>query len=111
MKARRHNVEIFLSQDGKAPFESWFQQIKDATSAATILMAVDDLSRGEFKHCRSIGCGVFEKRLTLPVPTRVFFALVGSDGLLLLSGSNDVSKKEGAEKALRIWKEFKENAH
>jgi putative addiction module killer protein len=111
MSVRRNNVEIFVSQNGKGPFEAWFQEIKDATEAAEIILAIDDLSRGEFKHCRSIGCGVFEKRIHSESPARLFFALVGSDGLLLLHGSSDGSKKEGAEQALKIWKEFKENAH
>lgn len=107
----RSNVELFVNQDGKVPFEDWFHSIRDGELAARVLMAVEDLRRCEFKNCRSIGCGVFEKRVLLEPAIRLFFALVGADGILLLNGSSNPSKKEGADAALAIWKEFKDNAH
>jgi putative addiction module killer protein len=111
MGKTRANVELFVSQAGKVPFEDWFHSIRDGELAARVLMAIEDLRRGEFKNCRSIGCGVFEKRVLLEPTTRLFFALVGNDGILVLNGSSNPSKKEGADTALAIWKEFKENAH
>ena len=78
---------------------------------ADILTSIDGLVSGDFDGCRSVGCGVFERRVSLYPPLRIFFAFVGREGLLVLAGSSDASKKEGAEAALKIWKEFKEHAH
>ncbi len=111
MERRRQNVEIFTSQDGKAPFEVWFHELRDSALATEVLLAIEDLKAGRFDQCRSIGCGVFEKRISLHPPLRLFFALVGREGLLLLTGSGDHSKKDSSENALKIWKEFKEHAH
>lgn len=111
MERRRQNVEVFVSQDGKAPYEVWFNSLGDASDAAQVILAIEELRSGKFELCRSIGCGVFEKRIPGNPTFRIFFALVGTEGLLLLTGSHEASKRECSEKALKIWKEFKANAH
>jgi len=109
--SRRTQIEVFTTQEGTFPFRSWLQNLKDSHLAAEVLSAVDDLKGGNFENCRSVGCGVFEKRVSLYPPLRVFFAFVGTEGLLILTGTSDSSKKDGALQALKIWKEFKEHAH
>jgi len=111
MGSERTQVEVFTTPDGSIPFSGWFHGLKDSTLAAEVLASVDCLVNGNFDECRSVGCGVFEKRVSLYPPMRLFFALLGKEGLLILTGTSDASKKDSAEQALNIWKEFKENAH
>jgi putative addiction module killer protein len=111
MVQKRTQLEVYSTQDGAIPLAAWLHGIKDSTLVAEILSGVDSLVNGDFTDCRSIGGGLFEKRISLYPPLRVFFALVGKEGLLLLTGTSDTSKKDGAEQALKIWKEFKQDAH
>jgi len=111
MDRKRSQIEVYATQDGAIPFAAWLHGIKDSYLVAEILSSIDGLVTGDFDGCRSVGCGVFERRVSLYPPLRIFFALVGKEGLLILAGTSDASKKDGAEQALKIWKEFKEHAH
>lgn len=111
MAPKRDLVEIFVNPDGVTPFTVWFHDLKNSSMAALVLCAIEELREGTFENCRSIGCGVFEQRISVFPPLRLFFALVGPDGLLLLTGCSDPSKKDSSELAMKIWKEFKSHAH
>jgi len=111
MDKKRSQIEVYSTQDGSIPFAAWLHGIKESGLVAEVLIGIDALVSGDFRDCRSLGCGVFERRVSLYPPLRIFFALVGKEGLLVLAGTSDSSKKDGAEQALKIWKEFKEHAH
>lgn len=102
---------MYVTAEGRVPFEQWLNEIPLASSEAVVLAAIDSLGSGEFRDCYSIGGGVFECRTRSSLGYRVYFALVGDDSLLLLGGGAQKSAKDDAKKALAYWQEFKAHAH
>lgn len=111
MSGQPRNVDLFISADGRTPFEAWITMIGDCCSLGQIFASVSELSRGNFQSSMSIGCGVYVQEVRDAETSCIYFALTGNDALLILGGGKKESSKADRTRALKMWEEFRENAH
>ena len=103
-------LQIYVSSNGKSPFEEWLQSLKDKTSKAKIYQRIDRIRLGNFGDCKSVGAGVYELRIRWGPGLRIYYGLAGTHIILLLCGGDKGSQRKDIRRAHQIWKEFHDNA-
>lgn len=108
---RERTLKIYITRDGKAPFEEWLVRLRDNTTKARILTRVDRLRLGLFGDTNSVGRGVYELRLHFRPGYRVYFGLHGDSVVLLLCGGDKSTQQRDIAAAHQYWQEFEEDEH
>ena len=96
-------IRIYKTSDGKEPFTSWLDSIKDKITKAWIRRRVDRLylgSEGDHKH---VGNGVFELRLAFGSGYRVYYAKEVDITYILLPGGDKKTQSNDINLAEKYW--------
>ncbi len=56
-EATEREIRIYVTSEGKAPFEDWVTALRDKRAKARILSRIDRVRLGNFGDCRSAGAG------------------------------------------------------
>ena len=81
MKTKPIEIQEYLTQNGKCPFDEWLRSLKDVKARALIRVRINRLILGNFGDCKSVGDGVSELRINFGPGYRIYF---GRDGLILI---------------------------
>lgn len=106
METTEHNVESYVTSDGRAPFEEWLDKLKDVQARARIKVRVDRMRTGNFGSWQSLKGGLFEMKIHYGQGYRVYFGRVGSNVVLLLCGGDKSSQRRDIAQATTYWKEY-----
>ncbi len=107
MESKERNITIYVAPNGKAPYEEWFESLKDKRAQALVLSRIDRVRLGNFGNCRSIGNGVYELKIYFGPGLRIYFGLQGEEVVVLLCGGDKSSQGKDIAHAQEIWKEIK----
>ena len=100
-------ITQYETADGKVPFAKWFSSL-GAKAAAKVRAATAQMEVGNFGDHRSIGGGVWERRIHFEKGYRMYFAKDGVDLVLLLCGGTKSRQQSDIAEAKRYWKDYKE---
>lgn len=100
-------VELYITSDGKSPFEEWLTGLKDGKARAKIRVRLDRLSLGNFGDSKSVGSGIFELRVDFGPGYRVYFGQVGDTVVVLLCGGDKSSQTKDIKNANKFWADYK----
>lgn len=105
-------IEIlqYVDECGRAPFKRWFDGL-NARAAAKVTTAIDRIARGLMTNVKSVGAGVFERRIEFGPGYRIYFG-TETDGrvstaVILLYGGSKSAQRKDIELAQRYWKDYK----
>jgi len=85
-------VTQYETEDGKVPFQRWFSSL--ATRAALkVRTAVAQMEAGNFGDHKSVGGGVWERRINFGKGYRVYFAKDGDELVILFCGGTKARQK------------------
>lgn len=105
-------IEIlqYVDARGRSPFERWFDGL-DARAAAKVTAVIDRIGRGLMTNVKSVGAGVFERRIDFGPGYRVYFG-TETDGrvstaVILLHGGSKSGQRRDILLAKRYWKDYK----
>lgn len=88
-------------------FAKWLKQLKDTAARARILVRIQRLSLTEnFGDVKPVGDGVFEMRIDYGSGYRLYYALKGSELVLLLIGGDKSSQQRDIAKAKKLNQEY-----
>lgn len=88
-------------------FAKWLKRLKDAAARARILVRIQRLSLTEnFGDAKPVGDGVFEMRIDYGPGYRLYYALRGSELVLLLIGGDKSSQQRDIAKAKKLNQEY-----
>ena len=85
-------------------FAKWLRKLKDRTAKAIILNHIDRMESGNMGDVKSVGSGVFEKKIDYGPGYRLYYCLVGETWVLLLCGGKKSAQQEDIERAIEIKK-------
>jgi putative addiction module killer protein len=113
MESQPHELTIYETDDGDAPFSSWLDSLRDREARARIRKRLDRVALGNLGDYRSVGEGVFEFRIDYGPGYRVYFAQIEVLVLLLLCGGDKSTQDRDIQKAKQFWSNFnqRENAN
>jgi putative addiction module killer protein len=101
-------VQIYITKNGKAPFEEWMRSLRGKQTKARILARIDRVRLGNLGDCESVGAGVYELRIHFGPGYRVYFGMHGAEVVLLLCGGDKSSQARDIDMAKSYWREFSE---
>ncbi|MEI3315566.1 MAG: type II toxin-antitoxin system RelE/ParE family toxin [Eggerthellaceae bacterium] len=88
-------------------FAKWLKRLKDTAARARILVRIQRLSLTEnFGDVKPVGDGVFEMRIDYGSGYRLYYALKGSELVLLLIGGDKSSQQRDIAKAKKLNQEY-----
>ena len=101
-------VKVYQTTQGKWPFTSWYDGLKNHTDQLRIRKRVRQIALGNFGDSKSVGAGVYELRFFFGKGYRVYYAREQNAVILLLCGGDKSSQQKDIGKAKAYWKEYKE---
>ena len=107
MEATPKELQIYVTEDGRAPFSEWLASLRDIRARAKIRVRLDRVSLGNLGDCHGVGDGVQELRIDYGPGYRVYFGQVGAAIVLLLCGGNKSTQTKDIEQATRYWSEYR----
>lgn len=99
-------VAQYEMEDGKVPFSAWFLSL-DTKAALKVRTAIAQMEAGNFGDHKSVGGGVWERRINFEEGYRVYFAKDGSELVLLFCGGTKARQQSDIDKAKEYWSEYK----
>ena len=107
MEATPKDLQIYVTEDGRAPFSEWLASLRDIKTRAKIRVRLDRVSLGNLGDCRGVGDGVQELRIDYGPGYRVYFGQAGTAIVLLLCGGDKSTQANDIERAKRYWSEYR----
>jgi putative addiction module killer protein len=106
MNAEPHEVEVYESSPGVAPFVDWLDGLRDCKAQAAVDARLLRLRLGNFGDCEPVGEGVYELRIHYGPGYRVYFAKTQQTVVLLLMGGAKKSQTKDIKMAKIYWREY-----
>ena len=103
------DVKIYQDAHGNEPFEKWLNSIRDKRTLARIDSRLRRVRLGNLGDHRSVGEGVFELRLDFGPGYRIYFARIGNEVILLLSGGDKSTQTRDIAQAKLYFSDYKDS--
>ena len=107
MEPTPRKIVTLTLNNGKNPFREWRNKIKDKTLGAAIDARLVRIRTGNFGDHKSLGDDVYELRVPKGPGIRIYYALKGTELVILLGGGDKSSQNKDIETAKKLWKEYK----
>lgn len=104
---KKYKISIFVTNDGKSPFLTWLESIKDAQTKRRIQVRIDRLAVGNLGDCKSIGNNLYELRLFFGSGYRIYYTTEDDKIIILISGGDKSTQSDDIVKAKKYLKELK----
>ena len=106
IELKLREVLIYITQQGRAPFEEWLEGLKDKVGRSLIRKRLNRIRLGNIGNVRGVGEGVQELRLNYGPGYRVYFAEDGPHIVVLLAGGDKGSQNRDIAKAKEYWRDY-----
>jgi putative addiction module killer protein len=97
----------YLTGQGRDLYQDWLDGLRDQTARKAITRRMLRLAIGHFGDHKACRDGVWEMRIDVGPGYRVYYALSGSDVVLLFCGGDKSTQKRDIEFAARCWIDWK----
>ena len=94
-------------ENGAVPFDQWFESLADSRMQAAVDSRLARMRAGNFGDHKPVGGGVSELRIQIGPGLRVYFALHGTQVVVLLGGGDKRTQQLDIRRAQQLWKSFK----
>jgi len=105
-KVKERELVIFEKCNGKAPFQDWFDNLKDESMQNAVDSRLSRVADGNFGDHKSVGLGVFELRIDEGPGLRIYYGMDGDRIVVLLGGGSKASQKKDIKKCQTYWNEY-----
>ena len=98
-----YEIRHYLTRNEKDLFMEWRRQLRDTKAKIAIDRRVNRMELGNFgdhKPCRG---GVWELRIDIGQGYRVYYAIAGTQVILLLSGGGKRTQDADIDRACACW--------
>lgn len=96
-----------MDRDGHSPFASWLEALQDSAARGRIAAAILRMEEGNLGDSKSVGDGVFERRLDYGPGYRIYFGRDGHELVILLAGGTKKRQAKDIEHARARWESYK----
>ena len=96
----------YLDPEGRSAHAKWFDSL-NAVAAAKVAAALYQLAAGNFSNVKSVGAGVFERKIDFGPGYRIYFGKDGDTLVILLGGSAKQRQQEAVAGAKARWSDYR----
>lgn len=97
---------VYVAEEGKAPFDDWFNKL-DTAAALKVRTALAQIETGNIGDVKPVGQDVSERRITFGPGYRVYFGQDGDTLVILLCGGTKKRLSKDIEQAKELWDDYK----
>ncbi len=101
-----YEIRHFLSLEGKDVYSEWHRKLRDTQAKIAIDRRINRIELGNFgdhKFCRD---GVWELRIDVGQGYRVYYAMAGTQVILLLCGGDKRTQDGDIDRACEYWQDW-----
>ena|SRR2546427_321930 len=109
-EATERELEIYVTEEGRAPFTEWFDSLRDIRGRVKIRTRLNRIRLGNFGDSTSVGEGVEELRIDFGPGYRVYYGQAGLKVVLLLCGGDKSTQTQDILQAKRYWKDYQKRS-
>ena len=106
MNTIKKQIEIYCATNGKKPFISWLESLKDKKFRYRIKERLDRIALGNMGDCKPIAQGVSELRFDFGPGYRVYFGEKNQKMVILLCGGDKSTQDKDIKKAIKYWEDY-----
>lgn len=99
-------VRQYETEDGQVPFQRWFSSL-GSKAALKVRTAVAQMEVGNLGDHKSVGGGVWERRINFEKGYRVYFAKDGDELIILFCGGIKARQQSDIDSAKGYWSAYK----
>lgn len=88
-------------------FQKFFGEVKDAVTKAKLLFSIKKLAAGNPGKAKSVGEGVMELKIDYGPGWRIYYIVVGTEIVMLLTGGSKSRQQQDIEAAKRLAREIR----
>lgn len=85
-------------------FAKWLKKLKDRRAKAIILNHIDNMENGKIGNTKSVGDGIYEKKIDYGPGYRLYYCQQNKDWILLLCGGDKSTQQDDINQAKEIRK-------
>ena len=100
---RVYEIRHYLTQSEKDLFMEWRRQIRDTKASMAIDRRINRMELGNFGDHRFCREGVWELRIDVGQGYRVYYAIAGTQLVLLLCGGDKRTQDADIDRACECW--------
>lgn len=102
----KRQIEIYSAINGKKPFISWLESLKDKKIRYRIKERLDRIAIGNMGDYKPIKKGVSELRFDFGPGYRVYFGEDKQKVIILLCGGDKSTQETDIKKAIKYWQDY-----
>lgn len=106
MENQEREIRTYETADGKVPFNTWLEKLRDRKGRAVIRNRITRLQLGLFGDAKTVGSGVYELRIDFGPGYRVYYGLDGDKIVLLLCGGDKSTQTKDIKTAQNYWNDY-----
>ena len=103
-------IRHYVSRAGRDIFQEWLWSLNNKRTQEKIAARVARLEVGNFGDCKPLGQGLWELRINWGPGYRIYYAIVGEELVLLVSGGDKRRQSADIELALSYLRDFRERS-
>jgi putative addiction module killer protein len=107
MEVRPKRIEKYLTENGRCPYDEWFESQRDKRTQAIIAVRLNRVMQGNFGLCRRLEDGVWELKIEHGPKFRVYFAEDGDVIVVLLCGGDKATQVQDIQRAREFWADYR----
>ncbi len=107
MPGEPKGLEIYVTPDGKRPFQEWLASLKDYEAQGRVLARLERVRLGLTGDSKSVGAGVSELRIDAGPGYRVYFGQEGRSIVILLCGGSKATQRKDITEARAFLKDYR----
>lgn len=97
----------YIAPSGKAPYEEWFDSLRDPATKTFVLRRLDRVVAGNFGDCKYCRDGVWELRLDKGPGYRIYYTKIGETIVVLLCAGDKTTQSKDIERAVAFLVDYK----
>lgn len=98
-------IVIYETSKGREPFNDWLNSL-DVSLRGRVMARIDRLEGGQFGNAKALKDGLFELKINSPA-LRIYYAMIGKQVVLLISGGNKTFQSDDIKKAKRYLEDYR----
>jgi putative addiction module killer protein len=103
-----YEVRHYLTPEGKDVYRDWYDKLRDTKARIAIDRRINRIELGNFGDHKFLRDGVCELRIDVGPGYRVYYAVAGTQIVLLLLGGDKRTQDADIDKATRYWQDWQE---
>lgn len=102
-----YSIEHYHTADGVDVFERWLVNLADPKARARVMSRLYKIENGLLGDCKPVQQGVWEFRIDYGPGYRIYYSLMGTKVVLLLSAGDKRKQRADIERAVEHLQDYK----